>query len=317
MPSWDPSQYLQFAAERARPFHDLLARVGARAPRSVVDLGCGPGTLTLDLARRWPGALVTGVDCSPAMIARARGHTLDMAAGPDGVDPGLPDGTPVAAGPGGRVEFLLGDLREVELPTDIGVLVSNATLQWVPDHLALLPGWVDRLASGSRGTGGRSAGEGGWLALQVPGNADAPEHRAVAELAQQPRYRAAAAAETERPVGAGPAEYLAVLARPAGVVVDVWETTYLHVLPGADPVLEWLRGTGARPVLDALARVDPDLALAYREDLRARLRLTHPRTDVGVVLPFRRVFAVAHRLPGRLSDLAHSPLPSPSPRPSL
>ncbi len=302
MPSWDPSQYLQFADARARPFHDLLARVGATAPRSVVDLGCGPGTLTLDLARRWPGALVTGVDSSAAMIETARG--LDLT----GIGPGVADGRPVAEGPGGRLEFVLGDLRDVELPGEVDVLLSNAALQWVPDHLALLPGWVDRLVG---------SGEGGWLGLQEPGNADAPEHRAILELARQPRYRAAAAAATERPLGAGPAEYLAALSRPAGVVVDVWETTYLHVLAGEDPVLEWLKGTGARPVLDALARIDPDLALAYTEDLRSRLRLTHPRTDAGVVFPFRRVFAVAHRLPGRWSEPAGRPLPSPSPRPSV
>jgi len=55
---WDPGQYRRFAAERARPFADLVARIGADTPRTVVDLGCGPGDLTVDLARRWPGAEV-------------------------------------------------------------------------------------------------------------------------------------------------------------------------------------------------------------------------------------------------------------------
>ena len=259
MPSWDPAQYLRFADARARPFADLLHRIDATDPRSVVDLGCGPGTLTAELARRWPAAVVTGVDSSPEMIRRARAEAA-----------------------GDRPVFVLGDLREVVLPPDLDVLVTNATLQWVPDHLSLLDTWLDALA------------DGGWLALQVPGNAGAPEHRAIIDLAGEPRYAGAAAAALERPLGAEPGEYLQALSRP-GVSVDVWETTYLHVLPGADPVLEWLRGTGARPVLDALTAVDPGLAAAFTEDLRARLRRTHPGGPGGTVLPFRRVFAVAHR----------------------
>jgi trans-aconitate 2-methyltransferase len=256
MPSWDPEQYLRFAEARARPFGDLTARITATHPARVLDLGCGPGNLTRQLAHRWPAAQVTGVDSSTAMIDRARSAD-------DGVD------------------YLVGDVRDFEVPAEVDVLVTNATLQWVPGHLELLTGWLDALAPG------------GWLALQVPGNLDAPEHRAVEEVAELPRFAEAAAAALERPRGAEPAQYLQALSRP-GVEVDVWETTYLHVLPGVDPVLEWLRGTGARPVLDALAAVDPVLAEEYTEQLRTRLRVTHPAGPYGTVFAFRRVFAVAH-----------------------
>src|SRR5690606_23924418 len=97
---------------RARPFHDLMARVPAVDPADVVDLGCGPGTLTLELAARWPDARVVGVDSSAEMIKAA---------------------------PGGRAEFVLADLRDWAPAQPVDVLISNATLQWVPDHLDLLP----------------------------------------------------------------------------------------------------------------------------------------------------------------------------------
>lgn len=140
---WDPSTYLDYSDERGRPFGELLARVRATAPRHVVDLGCGPGTLTLGLARRWPGARVEGVDSSPEMIARA-------------------------SGPG--VEFRLGDLAGWSPGPETDVVVSNAALHWVPEHPALLTRWARSLPGGA------------WLAVQVPGNSGAPSHRAVRAL---------------------------------------------------------------------------------------------------------------------------------------
>ncbi len=71
-----------------------------------------------------------------------------------------------------------------------------------------------------------------------------------------------------------------------------WETTYLHVLSGADPVLEWLRGTGLRPVLAALSAADGDRFCA---ELAAALRAAYPRGAHGTPFPFRRIFAVGHR----------------------
>src|SRR6476661_2936332 len=112
--TWDPDRYLAYAGERGRPFLDLLARVGATAPRTVVDLGCGPGNLTALLAERWPDAEVVGLDSSPEMIAAARQS-------------------------GGRVRYDVADLRDWVSSTagEVDVLVSNATLQWVPGHLGL------------------------------------------------------------------------------------------------------------------------------------------------------------------------------------
>lgn len=265
MPVWDPQQYLRFAAERARPFEDLLARVGATNPRTVVDLGCGPGNLTRALAQRWPGARVHGLDSSEPMIAAARQASS------------------------GRLTFEQGDLRDWQPDEPVDVLISNATLQWIPDHLDLLSGWLDRL------------GPDGWLAVQVPGNFAEPSHVLLHELAATEPYAGALAGQPlSGPASGEPADYLRVLLDAgrllAGqVVVDVWETTYLHVLPGPDPVLQWLSGTGARPILQALAATGTALADRFRGELTQLLASAYPPGPAGTVLPFRRIFAVAHR----------------------
>jgi trans-aconitate 2-methyltransferase len=260
-PSWDPGVYLRFAAERARPFHDLMARVGAPAeqPRLVVDLGCGPGGLTAGLAERYPGARVVGIDSSPEMIRRAQRYAGD------------------------RVSFRAGDVRAWEPDEPVDVLVTNAVLQWVPEHRDLLPRWVAGLAPG------------GWLAMQVPGNFGSPSHTLMREVAADVAPQLLRTVLAREAVD-DPLAYTAALA-PAAAVVDAWETTYVHVLDpagefGDDAVLAWVTGTGLRPVLDALAGDEPARELFARR-YSAALRSAYPRRPWGTPLPFRRVFAVA------------------------
>ena len=253
--AWDPDRYLAHADERARPFVDLVARVGATAPRTVVDLGCGPGTLTGLLAQRWPDAQVVGVDSSPEMVLAARGL-------------------------GASVRFEVGDARTWAPPRPVDVLVSNAALQWVPGHLDLLPHLVEAVA------------DGGWLAVQVPGNMDEPSHTLRRALADEPAYAPHLRGIPE-PASHDAATYLRALQR-LGCQVDAWETTYLHVLRGEDPVLSWISGTSLRPTLQALPA---DLREPFVAELGARLRAAYPARDGAVVLPFRRVFVVAR--PGR------------------
>ena len=255
--AWDPAGYLRFGDERARPFIDLLARVGAREPRTVVDLGCGEGALTASLAERWPGARVTGVDSSAEMLAAAAAHAVP-----------------------GRVRFAAGDVRDWQPDEPVDVLVTNAVLHWVAGHDALLRRWAGQLAPG------------GWLALQVPGNWRAPTHALLAGLCRSPRWASLVgdAAPAEDAV-LDPAGYLEVLTG-AGLAVEAWETTYLHVLRGEDPVLGWVRSTVLRPVL---ARLGDDDASELTASYAAALRTAYPRRSDGTtVLPFRRVFAVGH-----------------------
>ena len=244
--TWDPAAYLAFDDHRARPFHDLVARVTAVAPRRVVDLGCGPGNLTALLATRWPGAVVEAIDSSAEMVDAARARGIDARRSD------VVDWTP---------------------PPDTDVLVTNAVLQWVPQHRELLPRWLAALPRGAE------------LAMQVPGNFGAPSHTLVRELAARRglQLRGEGAVAT-------PAEYAALLAA-TGAEVDVWETTYLHRLTGPNPVLEWIGSTALRPVRDAL---DEGGYAAFRAELAPRLRAAYPAQPDGTTwFPFRRIFAVA------------------------
>jgi trans-aconitate 2-methyltransferase len=255
--SWDAETYLRFADERSRPFFDLVSRIDAASPAYVLDLGCGPGNLTVALRRRWPRARVHGVDSSPEMVGQA--HSLADEA----------------------LTFEVADLRDFKPEQPVDVLVSNATLQWVPAHLDLLADLAGLLAPG------------GWLAFQVPGNVDAPSHRLLHDLAADPRFarycEGVAWLDSH-----DPEVYLGRLTE-LGLRADVWETTYLQVLRGPDPVLRWMQGTGARPVLQVLP---DDLRAEFEQEYAAALREAYPARDYGTVLPFRRVFAVGH-LPGQ------------------
>jgi trans-aconitate 2-methyltransferase len=257
-PVWDPQQYLRFDDERSRPFYDLVSRIQADQPRLVVDLGCGPGQLTASLTRRWPEAEVHGIDSSAEMIDAAGEHT--------------------AEGPG-QLSFTQGDVRDWKPGQPVDVIVSNALLQWVPGHEDLLPGWAEALVPG------------GWLAFQVPGNFDQPSHAIMREMARSPRWRAALAGVELNRQALDPSRYVDLLSR-AGCTVDAWETTYLHVLQGEDPVLEWYKGTGLRPVLTAL---DSGQAAEFLAEYGTRIRAAYPSQPYGTILPFRRVFVVARR----------------------
>ena len=262
--AWDPREYAAFAGHRGRPFADLLARVDASNPGLVVDLGCGPGELTLGLAKRWPGARVVGVDSSPEMLEKAR-H-LDA---------------------GGRVEWVEAAAEDWS-PTDAGgpvdVLVTNATLQWVPSHLRLIPSWVEGLAPG------------GTFAMQVPSNFDAPSHRLMREVAARHSRADDLRPGLDRAQAVAQPQTYAALLLDLTPDVDVWQTTYEHVLPadadGPHPVLEWVRGTGLRPVLGVLDGEERD---AFVADYERELEAAYPRRSFGVLFPFTRTFAVARR----------------------
>lgn len=252
MHTWDPGRYLAYADERGRPFFDLIQRIPVTEQRTIVDLGCGPGNRTDLLADIWRDAQVTGIDSSAEMIEAARAR-------------------------GSRVDYRVGDLRDWANGADrADLVVSNATLQWLPDHLDLLAGLVARVNPG------------GHLACQVPGNFGEPSHLIRTELAAEAPY-AHYTAGVAVPSSHDPVIYFERLAS-LGCRIDAWETTYLHALSGPDPVFTWVSGTGARPTLQALP---PGVREKFEAEFKRRLRAAYPDRGHGVVLPFRRIFVVA------------------------
>jgi len=265
---WDTTQYMRYGGERARPFFDLLARVGAEDPGYVVDMGCGPGNLTVALAERWPLATVVGVDSSPDMIEAAQAR----------LNPGSVGRIATNHAPG--LSFMRDDVRHWKPQALPDLIVSNAVLQWVPEHRELLVDWAGWLA------------DGGWLAVQVPGNFDQPSHAIMREMVESPRWRPLVRDAGLNRQSADPADYAELLAQ-ASCEVDAWETTYLHILRGENPVLEWYKGTGLRPVLAVL---DAEQAADFLAEYGEKLRVAYPPRPFGTVFPFRRVFTVAHRV---------------------
>ena len=175
--------------------------------------------------------------------------------------------------------FELGEAAEFSA-AGVDVLVSNALLQWVPGHAELLRRWAAELNPG------------GWLAFQVPDNFAAPSHALMRELAESAEWSAKLAGVLRHADAVSSARDYLLLLCAAGLRATAWQTSYLHLLPGDDPVLEWVRGTGLRPVLQALSDAD---AAAFERQYAERLRAAYPRTEYGTVFPFLRTFVVGHK----------------------
>lgn len=251
MPSWDSVQYLRFEEARTRPARDLLTRVWLESPNTVVDVGCGPGNSTRLLLERWPHASIVGLDSSPPMLREAR--------------EAIPEAT-----------FVQGDLRTWRPNASVDLVFSNATLQWVDDHPTVIAHLLDWLSPS------------GVLAVQMPDNFDYPSHALMRRLASHDRWRARLRGVLRRASVASAAEYHRMLGN--GRRVDVWTIEYLHVLTGSDPVLDWVRGSGLRPVLD---RLDEKEGAEFAAEYAAALRAAYPPEPDGTTLfPFRRLFFV-------------------------
>lgn len=264
--SWDPGQYLKFADHRLRPALDLMGRIPLERPQVVYDLGCGSGNVTRLLADRWPQADVIGMDNSPEMLAQASD---------------LGDGAEAT-----RVRWEEGDLAGWRPSTTPSVFFSNAVIQWVPDHHELVPRLWSMLPSG------------GCLAIQAPLSWDMRSHQIMRETLENGSARGGPLGSKDLRSAVGnrwvqdPDFYYDLLA-PEADHLDVWTTEYQHVLTGDDAVLEWVTGTGLRPILNGLEDGDREI---YLEEYRDRLNVEYPKRSDGFTLyPFRRLFFVAMR----------------------
>lgn len=253
--TWSAAQYTKFEDERTRPVRDLIAGIPAADVQTAVDIGCGPGNSTELLAAHFPGASVIGLDNSPDMIAAARKRL-----------PGL--------------RFETQDISAWRDPGPFDVILANAVLQWVPDHATLFPALIAKLSPG------------GTLAVQVPDNGDEPAHRLMREIAVGGPWadKIGSAIRFHRN---GADWYFGEL-RPKVARLDIWRTTYHHVLAGgAAAVVEWFKGSGLRPYLDAL---NEDERAAFVARYQAAIAAAYPAfPDGAVLLPFPRLFIVATR----------------------
>lgn len=254
---WDPQTYLRYSDERARPFFDLLGQVPLEHPVQVVDLGCGTGHLTRTLCDRWPGAKVLGIDSSPEMLSQACAVAIPN-----------------------RLEFQQGEIAGWSSQERFDLIFSNAALHWVGDHAELLPRLVNQLT------------EQGCLAVQMPNRFRSLSQKIIDEVAGDSRWSSILQGVGLHPESVLPiSDYVSCL-QDLGFRVNAWETTYCHVLRGENPVLEWVSGTGLRPLVQALPE---DLKPAFLEELGGRFQKGFPRRGETTLFPFPRLFFVATR----------------------
>lgn len=252
---WSAERYGRFETERNRPARDLIAACPATGIGWAADLGCGPGNSTELIRRRYPAAEIIGIDTSPDMVAAARRR--------------LPECT-----------FEIGDVAAWHPERSYDLLFANASLQWMPDHAALLPALLDRLAPG------------GWLAIQIPDNWNEPSHRAMRDVALHPRWRGRLIDAERIHAHRHAPEWYHRLLRPLTASLDLWRTTYFHELEGGpDAIVDWFRGSALRPLL---ARLDEAERADFLERYRAAIANAHATLPDGrVLLPFPRLFIVA------------------------
>jgi len=256
MPQWDAEAYLKFAGERTQPSLDLIHRINLPDPRRIIDLGCGPGNSTEALKRRWLHASVTGLDNSPEMIDAARRA--------------YPNGT-----------WIVDDASSWKADAPFDLVFSNAMLHWVPDHLTLCRHLLDQVAPG------------GALAVQVPAHYNSALHREIMAASQDSAWRDRLAPARDA-FTKEPPEFYFDLFSPIASRLDLWETTYYHVVDGPEAVIEWFRGSGLRPFLQALR--DDEERGRFEKGLLARYAKSYARRASGKSLfPFRRLFFVAYR----------------------
>jgi len=252
--TWSARQYVRFEDERNRPIHDLLNSLPSDGVATAVDIGCGPGNSTELLQQRFAQARVQGFDSSPDMVAAAKKR--------------LP-----------LIDFSVADIAQWQGEDRFDVILGNAVLQWLPDHAALLPRLVARLAPGGR------------LALQMPDNLDEPAHGLMRETAAAGPWTRKLARSGDARTSRHDARWYVEQLRPISQQVDVWRTTYYHALADASAIVEWFRATGLRPFLDPLDAAERDAYLELYLD--AVTRAYPPLPGGGVLLPFPRLFIVA------------------------
>ena len=226
---WNPDKYHQFQTQRSAPFFDLLGLVEVRPNLKVVDLGCGTGNLTRQLADTLPESAVVGIDSSPQMLERTGEYAR----------PGL--------------RFELGNLAELDGKWDL--IISNAALQWSENHRELVPRLFDHLNPG------------GQIAVQVPSNHGGPTHLTILRVADQEPFRTVLNRWTRQSPVLPIETYTELLFRKEAQEISAFDKIYLHILENVDAIVDWISGTALVPYFERLGNHKNDFVTAIRREL--------------------------------------------------
>ena len=255
MADWNSAQYLKFKAQRTQPAVDLAARIDIN-PSEIIDIGCGPGNSTRVVKNRFPNARAVGADTSENMLETARRDNPDC-------------------------EFIRldagGDLSEFSGKFDL--VFSNACIQWIPNHSALLPKLFSMLKSG------------GELAVQVPVNFDEPIQKIVESTASSEKW----CEKFPNPrifYTLTEGEYFDIISDLTSDF-EMWKTIYFHRMPSIDSIIEWYKSTGLKPYLEVLS--DAEKA-DFTNDVKREIEKAYPAQKNGeIIFRFPRLFFIAKR----------------------
>jgi trans-aconitate 2-methyltransferase len=253
---WQPTDYLKFGKERTQPSVDLVSRIALPDARRILDIGCGPGNSTAVLRSRWPKAELTGIDSSPEMIEKAKS---DHASG----------------------KWVVADYRNWDAGETYDLVFSNATIHWIPDHERL---FAKMFAMTSNG---------GAVAAQVPSVQDSAVHQAARRLSQTDEWREILAAN-ESALTYHPATYYYQLLSKLSRQVELWHTTYYHIMESHEQIIEWYSSTGLKAYL-SLIPGDEGKQRFKREVLEASAESYPALEDGKIMFPFKRLFMLAYK----------------------
>lgn len=253
---WNPELYLKFDKERIQPSIDLVSRIPVDDPKSIVDIGCGPGNSTQILAQRWPKSKITGIDNSVAMIERAK-HDFP------------------------HQEWKLLDAGKDEIAGTFDLVFSNATIQWIPNHFDLLKKFRDILS------------DHGTLAIQLPLFFDMPLGKSIARISKEKRWSNQTESVNHLFTIHHHSDYYDYLSA-LFTAVEIWESDYVHIMDSHDSILEMIHSTGLRPYIDRLeSNADKK---DFESMVLSDIKKDYPLQENGKVLfPFKRLFFIASK----------------------
>ncbi len=259
MREWDPDRYLQFKHERTQPSIDLVARIQMDDPKTIIDIGCGPGNSTQVLRTRWPHADILGIDRSETMIQRARQDYPHQ-------------------------RWAVADAASLTTHQTYDIVFSNAAIHWIPKHDLLLQRLFQILNTN------------GILAVQVPANQESPLYRSILQVSRRGKWSSFTKGREESITYHNADYYYGQLALRAQEIV-IWETIYYHIMKSHEELINWYQGTAMKPFLDSLP--NDESRQEFKREVLIECQKAYPlQRDRKILYPFKRLFFTARKALG-------------------
>lgn len=253
--NWDPDQYLKYKNERTQPSIDLVNRIELN-PKTIIDIGCGPGNSTQILYHKWKSAEIEGLDNSQQMIEKAKKDHPHQ-------------------------NWIFADASVWQSNKKYDLVFSNATLQWIKNHESLILKLF------------QIVNENGALAVQLPANFNSYLHKAVIKAGSCSKWRSLIN-ECKDIITYQPADFYYDILTLISKKIDIWETIYYHMMDSHNDLLEWYKSTGMKVYLDSLIENDhkEEFINIVLEECKKNYK---PQKDGKILFQFKRLFFIAYK----------------------